>query len=300
MAAKIQNKCDKDALMKSRKAQPKSWHVIFGALVALGSACKSSPPEPEPRAEPEQTPTKALASATADDAQRQRLQEVLAKRQQPGDGGMRPDGFGRKAHAGSPKQPESGSDPVGGKFTLEDATKGLPASGQLIAEIHTEHGKLSCELYDDKAPTTVANFVGLARGLRPFKDPTTGEWVKRPAYNGTVFHRIIKGFMIQGGDPTGTGRGEPGYVIPDEIWVGAKHDQRGLICMANRGPNTNGMQFFIMDGAKEHLDGGYTIFGKCGPDTVIEKLASSETMGDRAVNPPKMERITVSRVPKKK
>ncbi|HEY6726911.1 MAG TPA: peptidylprolyl isomerase, partial [Polyangiaceae bacterium] len=189
-----------------------------------------------------------------------------------------------------------GSDPLGGKFTLEDATKGLPAKGKLVAEIKTAQGTLSCELYDDKAPNTVANFVGLARGLRPFKDPRSGEWVKRPAYDGTVFHRIIKGFMIQGGDPTGTGGGEPGYVIPDEIWPGGKHDQRGLLCMANRGRDTNGMQFFITDAAKPHLDGGYTIFGKCTPDAVIEKLASSETMGDKAVNPPVMERVSVKRV----
>src|SRR5690606_29353807 len=155
---------------------------------------------------------------------------------------------------------KGGGDPLGGKFTLADATQGLPATGKLVAEIETDQGTLSCELYDDKAPITVANFVGLARGLRPFKDPRTGEWVKRPAYDGTVFHRIIKGFMIQGGDPTGTGRGEPGYVIPDEIWEGSKHDQRGLLCMANRGKDTNGMQFFITDAAKPHLDGGYTIF----------------------------------------
>jgi peptidyl-prolyl cis-trans isomerase A (cyclophilin A) len=140
----------------------------------------------------------------------------------------------------------------------------------------------------------VANFVGLARGLRPFKDPT-GKWVKKPAYDGTVFHRIIKGFMIQGGDAEGTGKGEPGYVIPDEIWEGARHDGRGYLCMANRGPNTNGQQFFITDGAAPHLDGGYTIFGKCQPDAVIEKLASSEVFGDRASDPPKIEKILISR-----
>jgi peptidyl-prolyl cis-trans isomerase A (cyclophilin A) len=101
--------------------------------------------------------------------------------------------------------------------------------------------------------------------------------------------------MIQGGDPLGTGAGEPGYVIPDEIWPGAKHDQRGLLCMANRGPNTNGMQFFITDAAARHLDSGYTIFGKCGPDATIEKIASADVRGDRAVNPPKIERVTVRR-----
>jgi peptidyl-prolyl cis-trans isomerase A (cyclophilin A) len=190
----------------------------------------------------------------------------------------------------------SPDDPLQGKFTLEDATKGLSGKGALVAEMRTSLGKLRCELYEDRAPITVANFVGLARGLRPFKNPK-GEWSKSPAYDGTTFHRVIKGFMIQGGDPAGTGGGEPGYVIPDEVWQDAYHSERGLLCMANRGPNTNGMQFFIMDGSAPHLDSGYTIFGKCGPDAVIEKLASVEVKGDRAVNPPKIEKVTVRRVP---
>jgi peptidyl-prolyl cis-trans isomerase A (cyclophilin A) len=187
-----------------------------------------------------------------------------------------------------------GSDPLDGKFTLAQATAGLPAQGKLFADIRTPKGTLECELYSDKAPITVANFVGLARGLRPFKDPS-GNWVKKAAYDGTTFHRVIKGFMIQGGDPAGSGAGEPGYTIVDEIWDGAKHDARGYLCMANRGKNTNGMQFFITDAAAAHLDGGYTIFGKCQPDSVIEALASSEVSGDRAVNPPKIESVVIRR-----
>ncbi len=188
----------------------------------------------------------------------------------------------------------SPDDPVKGKFTLADATKGLPGKGPLLAEIKTSLGSLSCTLYDDKAPITVANFVGLARGKRPWKNPD-GKWVKTHAYDGTTFHRVVKGFMIQGGDAKGTGAGDPGYVIPDEIWEDAHHDQRGLLCMANRGPNTNGMQFFIMDGVAAHLDGGYTIFGKCEPDDVIEKLASVPVRGDRAIDPPKIEKISIKR-----
>ena len=143
---------------------------------------------------------------------------------------------------------------------------------------------------------TVANFVGLARGLRPFKD-STGAWVKKPAYDGTPFHRVIKYFMIQGGDPTGTGTGEPGYVFPDENWKGATHDRRGQLCSAHRGKNTNGMQFFITDGPAKHLDGTFTIFGQCGPENVIEKLASVEVRGDRSVRPVKIQRIRVTREP---
>jgi peptidyl-prolyl cis-trans isomerase A (cyclophilin A) len=181
-----------------------------------------------------------------------------------------------------------------GVFTLADATKGLSGKGALVAEIKTDLGTLTCNLFDDKAPITVANFVGLSRGLRPFKNPG-GEWVKKPAYDGTTFHRVIKGFMIQGGDPAGTGAGEPGYVIPDEIWEGATHDHRGELCMANRGKNTNGMQFFITDGGPRHLDGGYTIFGQCGPDDLIDKLASVEVRGDRSVKPTKIEKVTIRR-----
>lgn len=194
--------------------------------------------------------------------------------------------------------PVSPDDPLGGKFTLEDATKGLTGSGTLVAEMHTELGKLECELYDDKAPITVANFVGLSRGLRPFKQPD-GKWAKKNGYDGTTFHRVIKGFMIQGGDPQGTGAGEPGYVIPDEVWEGARHDQRGQLCMANRGKNTNGMQFFIMDGKAAHLDGGYTIFGKCGPEETIVKLASVEVQGDRSVKPTKINKVLIKRKAKK-
>ena len=196
--------------------------------------------------------------------------------------------------AEAPKAPVSDGDPAQGKFSLDDATANLPGKGPLVAEMETDQGKLVCDLYDDKAPVTVANFVGLARGLRPFKAPD-GKWTKKPAYDGTTFHRVIKGFMIQGGDPSGTGAGEPGYVIPDEVWAGAAHDQRGLLCMANRGPNTNGQQFFIMDGVAKHLDGGYTIFGKCGPDAVIEKLASVEVRGDHSVTPSKIKKVSIRR-----
>ena len=188
-----------------------------------------------------------------------------------------------------------GPDPEGGKFTLEEATAGLAGTGKLVATLDTSKGALTCTLWDDKAPTTVANFVGLARGLRPFRDPKTREWVKREAYDGTTFHRIVKGFMIQGGDPKGDGTGEPGYVIPDEVWPGAKHDRAGLLCMANRGPNTNGQQFFITDGAAPHLDGNYTIFGECAPLAVVSAIASGEVDDDRAKEPVVIRSVKVRR-----
>ncbi|MCA9600324.1 MAG: peptidylprolyl isomerase [Myxococcales bacterium] len=260
--------------------------ILFASVVGtLLAACDSPAPEPEPRRSPEPAP-KATAQLVSGHANGDPGSKQPARPVKPPE---------RKVSAKPVAEvPVSPDDPVKGKFTLADATKGLPGKGPLEATIATSMGKLSCELYEDKAPITVANFVGLARGKRPFKTPE-GKWVKKPAYDGTTFHRVIKGFMIQGGDPAGTGAGEPGYVIPDEIWEDAHHDERGQLCMANRGPNTNGMQFFIMDGVAKHLDGGYTIFGKCQPEDVIEKLASTSVRGDRAIDPPKIEKITIKR-----
>ncbi|HYO96893.1 MAG TPA: peptidylprolyl isomerase [Polyangiaceae bacterium] len=288
--------------------------------VALG-ACRSTPAEPESRqpapAQPAPAdnapsiPENAPASPAATASPTAAADPAGSAAGAPGGGGAAsgasapaaelpvPPGHRKvSARPVAPVVPSPG-DPLGGKFTLADATQGLPGTGKLVAEIRTSLGKLQCDLYEDRAPLTVANFIGLARGLRPFKN-AKGEWTKTAGYDGTTFHRVIKGFMIQGGDPAGTGAGEPGYVIPDEIWEGAYHSERGLLCMANRGPNTNGMQFFIMDGSAPHLDNGYTIFGKCGPDAVLEKLASVEVQGDRAVKPPKIEKVVIRRDAAKK
>jgi peptidyl-prolyl cis-trans isomerase A (cyclophilin A) len=192
-----------------------------------------------------------------------------------------------------------GPDPLQGKFTLADATKGLPSKGTLRATIETGVGALECTLYADKTPNTVANFVGLARGLRPFWDAKSSAWVKRPLFDGTSFHRCIADFMIQGGDHLGDGTGQVGYVIPDEI-VGLKHDRAGLLCMANRGPNTNGGQFFITDAAAPHLTqmGTYTIFGECTPLDVIHAIARAPRpypASERPEPPIAITKVTVSR-----
>jgi peptidyl-prolyl cis-trans isomerase A (cyclophilin A) len=265
---------------------------LLGSLLTLTFAfgCQKTTPEPEstgaaqePKAE---SPTPQPAASSAEAATPVTTAAATASAPPPPQS---------KPVASVPVSPD---DPLGGKFTLDDATKGLPGTGGLYAEIQTELGKLECELYEDKAPITVANFVGLARGLRPFKQPD-GTWAKKNGYDGTTFHRVIKGFMIQGGDPMGSGAGEPGYVIPDEIWEGAHHNERGQLCMANRGKNTNGMQFFIMDGVAAHLDGGYTIFGKCAPEDVIIKLSSVEVRGDKSVKPTKINKVVIKRKAKK-
>jgi len=189
----------------------------------------------------------------------------------------------------------SGGDPLNGSFTLADATKTIGGTGALLATIDTSMGALKCKLYDDKAPNTVANFIGLATGARTWKDPATQTWVNKPAYDGTTFHRIIKGFMIQGGDPKGNGSGEPGYVIKDEIWAGAKHDRPGLLCMANRGPNTNGAQFFITDAAAAQLDNNYTIFGECSPTETVHSIAAVQVNGESPTTPVKIKTVKIAR-----
>src|SRR5579871_6685885 len=145
---------------------------------------------------------------------------------------------------------------------LADAVKGVKGSGPLFAVIDVEtkglKGTFHCQLFEDKAPITVANFVALARGLRAFKDPASGQWVKRPFYDGLIFHRVIPEFMIQGGDPEKNGRGGPGYEFADEFSPDLKLDKGGILAMANKGPGTNGSQFFITEVATPWLTGRHT------------------------------------------
>jgi peptidyl-prolyl cis-trans isomerase A (cyclophilin A) len=235
----------------------------------LVAACSKTPPEPEARRSETPAATSPAPSAAAPATQEAPTGEVRGVK---------------------------GEDPLKGEFSLAQATKGIPGSGALVAKMETSKGTVQCKLYEDKAPVTVANFVGLASGTRPFRDPNTNEWVSRPAYDGTTFHRIIKGFMIQGGDAKGNGTGEPGYVIKDEVWAGAKHDRAGLLCMANRGPNTNGAQFFITDASAPHLDGGYTIFGECSPESVVHDIAGVPTgPGDRPTTAVTIKSVKIAR-----
>jgi peptidyl-prolyl cis-trans isomerase A (cyclophilin A) len=135
----------------------------------------------------------------------------------------------------------------------------------IYAHFTTTKGGFTVHFFDQDAPKTVANFVGLATGKKPWKDPKTGQMLNRPFYNGLLFHRVIPNFMIQGGDPTGTGSGGPGYEFPDEISPKYHHNKAGVMSMANHGPNTNSSQFFITVSPYPSLDGHYSIFGsqKC-------------------------------------
>ena len=170
---------------------------------------------------------------------------------------------------------------------LASYTSDLEGSGELIATLVTSEGDIDCRLFDESAPITVANFVGLARGKKMWVDPETDEVVDgQPFYDGLTFHRVIPGFMIQGGDPTGTGKGGPGYTIPDEISSSRTHAKPGTLSMANRGPDTGGSQFFITETSAPHLDGRHTIFGRCRDLDVVESIARIPTdANNRPSNP---------------
>jgi peptidyl-prolyl cis-trans isomerase A (cyclophilin A) len=165
------------------------------------------------------------------------------------------------------------TDPEAGDFTMEEALAGLPPGpGPLRSIIETDLGTVTCELFPEKAPIGVANFVGLARGTRAWRDPVAKKWVKRRFYDGLLFHRVIDDFVIQGGDPLGTGTGGPGYKFSNEV-AGLTH-VAGTLAYANAGPGTNGSQFYITETAQPGLDGAYTIFGVCEPLDVIATLAA--------------------------
>ena len=135
-------------------------------------------------------------------------------------------------------------------------------SNGVYAQFNTSEGTFTVRLFDKEAPKTVENFVGLAEGTKDWTDPRTNQRVRKPYYDGIIFHRVIDGFMIQGGDPLGQGIGGPGYTFADEFHPKLRHDKPGILSMANRGPNTNGGQFFITLGPTPHLDDRHSVFGE--------------------------------------
>jgi peptidyl-prolyl cis-trans isomerase A (cyclophilin A) len=163
------------------------------------------------------------------------------------------------------------------------------------ATLKTSKGDIRVALFPDTAPTTVENFVGLATGAKPWRDPRTGAEQQRPLYDGTIFHRVIPQFMVQGGDPLGTGTGGPGYQFEDEVAGPRSFDKPGYLAMANAGPNTNGSQFFITQVPTPWLNGKHTIFGEVveGMD-VLDAIAASDTDArDRPRQEIRVERIEI-------
>lgn len=166
------------------------------------------------------------------------------------------------------------------------------------AVIQTTAGDFNCTLFQDKAPVTVANFIGLAEGTKDWKNPVSGATKHNtPLYDGTIFHRVIPQFMIQGGDPAGNGTGDPGYRFKDEFDPSLKFDKGGLLAMANSGPNTNGSQFFITEVPTPHLNGHHTIFGQCQPVSLVERIARmpSDPNTNRPFNPVRITHIKIIR-----
>jgi peptidyl-prolyl cis-trans isomerase A (cyclophilin A) len=174
--------------------------------------------------------------------------------------------------------------------------KAAQSGSQPTADIETSLGTIHCVLFPSQAPLSVANFIGLATGTKAWKDPKTGKMEKGvPLYNGTIFHRVIPGFMIQGGDPAGTGSGDPGFTVKDETSPDLKFDQPGRLAYANAGPNTNGSQFFITEVPYPSLNGHYSIFGQCQDLELVKKIARvSRNSNDRPYDPPKIVRIKIT------
>ena len=168
---------------------------------------------------------------------------------------------------------------------------------QQTATLHTNHGDITLLLFGDQAPKTVDNFVGLASGTKEYTDPRTGERRTSKFYDGLTFHRVIDGFMIQGGCPLGTGTGGPGYTFGDEFHPDLVFNKPYLLAMANAGPGTNGSQFFITVGPQPHLNRKHTIFGEVADQPsrdVVDQIAQVRTgRGDRPVNPVVLESVTI-------
>jgi len=182
-------------------------------------------------------------------------------------------------------------------MSIGTAAQNPEKKGPVYATLKTSMGDIIIQLFDDKAPNTVANFIGLASGAKEWSDPKTGEKVKRPLYNGTIFHRVIPGFMIQGGDPLGNGTGGPGFRFADEFHAVLKHTKAGMVSMANAGPNTNGSQFFITQKATPWLDGRHSVFGVVvkGQNVVDAIINVPRDSRDRPVKDVVIKEVMISR-----
>ncbi len=172
------------------------------------------------------------------------------------------------------------------------------APAEPTALIHTTAGTMTCTLFPDKAPIGVANFIGLATGTKDWKNPVSGATKHGvPLYDGTIFHRVIPNFMIQGGDPAGNGSGDPGYKFKNEVSSDLLFDRPGRLAYANSGPDTNGSQFFITEVPTPHLNGGYTIFGQCDDASValVKQIAhmATDPSNDKPFRPVKITHISI-------
>jgi peptidyl-prolyl cis-trans isomerase A (cyclophilin A) len=214
----------------------------------------------------------------------------------------------------TPSTPGTASDQSAGqsqdKTASQPADQSLPDSPETQAHVSpqptgatvvfdTSMGRMTCKLFSKEAPQTVANFIGLAQGTKDWTDPATHQKMQGKAlYDGTTFHRVIPGFMIQGGDPIGNGMGDPGYFIDDEFDPDLNFDVAGRLAMANSGPNTDGSQFFITVAPYDSGDQHYTIFGQCDPHSVIVAQSIAEVerdAHDKPLEPVLLNKVTIVR-----
>ena len=202
---------------------------------------------------------------------------------------------GTSGQAAPAAKPSTSAKPVA-KPVAKPSTAAKPAPTQPTAIIDTTAGKMTCTLFPDKAPIGVENFIGLATGKKDWKNPVSGATKHGvPLYDGTIFHRVIPQFMIQGGDPAGNGSGDPGYKFKNEVSSDLLFDRPGRLAYANSGRDTNGSQFFITEVATPHLNGNYTIFGQCDDATVtlVKQIThmATDPSNDRPFRPVKINHI---------
>jgi len=248
----------------------KRWILGFVCAIAMVTAGCGAPPEPARQAEPPAATPAPPASTPPPTPPPSAPSEKPAAPETPAPSAEKP------------------VDAAPADTSKPSASKHGPG---VYAHFTTTNGNFIVKLLDKDAPKTVENFVGLAEGKKQWTDPRTGRQIRRPYYRNVLFHRIIPNFMIQGGDPEGTGMGGPGYTFDDEISPNHRHNKPGMVSMANRGPNTNGGQFFITVAPYPSLDGKYSIFGEVveGMDNVvaISKVPTTGPKGDPPNKPRK-------------
>ena len=197
--------------------------------------------------------------------------------------------FARQSALASPEVPDA----------PQATTEALTVPNGPFVVMDTSMGRITCQFYQKQAPKAVANFIGLAEGTKDWTDPRTRQVQhQKRYYDGTIFHRVIPEFMIQGGDPTGTGMGSPGYTFKDEFDPNLNFDRPGRLAMANSGPNTNGSQFFITEKAYDSLNQTYTLFGQCDDASVqvVKAIARvPRNASDKPLTPVVLEKVTIVR-----
>ena len=257
--------------------------ILTTALLttALAACSTNSPAAADNSGSAGATPAAETAEASAPAEQLAQADEATAAEGTAADGAAAP---------AVPAVPANGSE------APADILASVPGTGRLFADIQTSMGTVTCELFDTLVPNTVANFVGLASGLKTYTDVATGQQTRGRFFDGLTFHRVIPNFMIQGGDPAGNGTGGPGYQFEDEFHPTLRHDRPGILSMANAGANTNGSQFFITEGPTPHLDNRHSVFGACEPVETLQAIARvPSNPANRPLAPVTITTITFSR-----